>query len=80
MKIVLKKIIFSFTIINTLLNKVLYIYILIDSECLYFNIMSKSDTIDEIVKIYINIDRYIKLHYFYIKSNNLKYDLILSRL
>ena len=103
-KIVLKKMIFSFIIINMLLNEVLYTYILIDSECLCFNIMikkivkwnklkwfpvflwqiidvmGKSDIINEIMKTHINIDKYIKICYFYIKSDNLEYNLILDRL
>ena len=36
--------------------------------------------IDEIAKVYINVDEYTEICYFYIESNNLKYDLILSRL
>ena len=41
MKMTLKKIIFSSIIINTLLNKVSYAHILIDSECLCFNMITK---------------------------------------
>ena len=41
MKMILKKIIFLFIIIDTLLNGVLYIHILINSECLCFNMMTK---------------------------------------
>ena len=42
--------------------------------------MSKPDTINEIVKIHININKHMKICYFYIKSDNLKYDLILDKL
>ena len=42
--------------------------------------MGKSGTINEIVKIYIDVDEYMKICYFYIKSNNFKYDLIFDRL
>ena len=42
--------------------------------------MSKPDTINEIMKTHINVDKYMKICYFYIKSNNLKYDLIFNRL
>ena len=104
MKMILKKIIFSFITINTLLNKVLYIYTLIDSECLCFSmvikktvkqnklkqfpvpsqqvidVMSKPDTINEMTKAHINVNKYMKICYFYIKGDNLEYDLILSRL
>ena len=104
MKITLKKMTFSFITINILLNKVLYVYILIDLKCLCFDIMikktvkwnklkqfpvllwqmidvmNKPNTINEIMKVYINVDEYIKICYFYIKDNNFKYNLILSRL
>lgn len=102
-KIVLKKIIFSFTTINMLLNEVLYTYILVDSKCLCFSIMikktvkqnnlkwfsvplqrvikvmGKTGIINEIVKVYINVDKHIKICYFYIKDDNLEYNLILDR-
>ena len=42
--------------------------------------MSKPDTINEITKTYINVDKHMKICYFYIKGNNFKYDLILNRL
>ena len=42
--------------------------------------MNKSDTINKITKVHININKYTKICYFYIKDNNLKYDLIFSRL
>ena len=44
------------------------------------NVMSKPGMIDEIAKAYININEHTEICYFYIKGNNLKYDLILSRL
>ena len=44
------------------------------------SVINKSDIINEIVKIYINIDEYIKICYFYIKGNNFKYNLIFNRL
>ena len=44
------------------------------------DVMGKSDTINEIVKAHINIDEHMKICYFYIKNDNLKYDLILNRL
>ena len=44
------------------------------------NVMSKPDTINEITKPHINVDEYIKICYFYIKSNNLEYNLIFDRL
>ena len=43
------------------------------------DVMSKPDTINEIAKAHINIDGHIKTCYFYIKSDNLKYDLIFGR-
>ena len=42
--------------------------------------MSKSDTINEIAKTHINFNKYIEICYFYIKNNNLEYDLIFDRL
>ena len=102
-KTALKKTIFLFITINTLLNEVLYTHILIDSKCLCFNIMikktvewnkleqfsvpsqrvinimSKTGTVNKIAKAHINVDEYTKICYFYIKNNNLKYDLILNR-
>ena len=42
--------------------------------------MSKPGTINEIIKIYININEYIKICYFYIKNDNFKYNLIFDRL
>ena len=40
-KMILKEMIFPFITINTLLNKVSYTHILINSECLYFDIIIK---------------------------------------
>ena len=40
-KMALKEIIFSFITIDTLLNGILYVYTLVDSECLCFDIMIK---------------------------------------
>ena len=40
-KMILKKIIFSFITIDILLNEVLYAYILIDSKCLCFDMITK---------------------------------------
>ena len=84
-KMTLKEIIFLFIIINMLLNRVLYIHILINSEYLCFNIMTKktvkwnklewfsvlsqqvidvigkSDIINKIAKIHINIDEYTEI-------------------
>ena len=40
-KMTLKKIIFLFITIDILLNRILYIHILINLKCLYFNIMIK---------------------------------------
>ena len=101
---ILKKMIFLFITINTLLNGVLYVYALVDLKYLCFGIitkktvkqnklkwfpvpsqqvidvMSKSDTINEITKIHIDVDEHMKIYYFYIEGDNLKYDLILSRL
>ena len=42
--------------------------------------MGKPDTINEIAKVHINVDEYIKICYFYIKDDNLKYNLIFDRL
>ena len=42
--------------------------------------MNKPGTINEITKAYINIDEHTEICYFYIKNDNLKYDLILDRL
>ena len=42
--------------------------------------MGKLSTINEIIKAHIDVNKHIKICYFYIKSNNLKYDLILDRL
>ena len=42
--------------------------------------MSKPGTINEITKIHINVNEYTEIYYFYIKSDNLKYNLILNRL
>ena len=41
--------------------------------------MSKSDTINVLAKIYINVDEYTEICYFYIKSDNLEYDLIFDK-
>ena len=43
------------------------------------NVMSRPGTINEIVKAHINIDEYTEICYFYIKDDNLKYNLILNR-
>ena len=43
-------------------------------------VINKPGTINEIAKAHININEYTETCYFYIKNNNLKYDLILSRL
>ena len=104
MKTALKEKTFLFITINILLNKVLYIYIFINSNCLCFNIMikeivkqnklkqfpvflqqvinviNKSNTINKIIKAYININKYIKICYFYIKNNNFEYNFIFSKL
>ena len=104
MKMALKEIIFSLITIDTLLNGILYIHILIDLKCLYFdmmtkktveqnkskqflvslwkiiNVINKLGTINEIAKTHINVNKHIKIYYFYIKDNNLEYNLILSRL
>ena len=103
-KTALKKMIFSFIIIDILLNEVLYAHILVDSKCLCFsimikktvkqnkleqfsvslqrviNIMSKTGTINKMTKVHINVNKYTEICYFYIKGDNLKYDLILNRL
>ena len=42
--------------------------------------MNKPDTINKIIKAHINVDKHTKICYFYIKSNNLKYNLILNKL
>ena len=42
--------------------------------------MSKSDTINKIAKVHINVDRHTEICYFYIEDNNFKYNLILDRL
>ena len=42
--------------------------------------MNKPGIINEIVKTHININEHMKICYFYIKSNNLKYDFIFDRL
>ena len=104
MKMILKKMIFSFITINMLLNRVLYTHILINLKCLYFsmmtkktvkqnklkqflissqqiiNVINKSDIINEIIKVHININKYTEICYFYIKNDNFEYDLILDRL
>ena len=41
--------------------------------------MSKSDTINEIAKAHIDVDEYTEICYFYIKDDNLKYNLIFGR-
>ena len=43
------------------------------------DVMSKPGTIDEIAKTHINVNKHTEICYFYIKNNNLKYDLILNR-
>ena len=42
--------------------------------------MSRSGTINEIIKTHINVDEHIEIYYFYIEGNNLEYDLIFNRL
>ena len=42
--------------------------------------MNRPDTINEIIKAHINVDEHIEICYFYIKGNNLKYNLIFDRL
>ena len=42
--------------------------------------MSKPDIINEITKAHIDVDEHIEICYFYIRDNNLKYDLIFGRL
>ena len=44
------------------------------------NVMGKTGTINKMTKVHINVDGHTETCYFYIKGNNLKYDLILSRL
>ena len=44
------------------------------------DVMSKSDTINKIAKVYINVDKHTEICYFYIKNNNFKYNLIFNRL
>ena len=41
--------------------------------------MSKTGTIDEITKTHININKHTEICYFYIKGDNFKYNLILSK-
>ena len=43
------------------------------------DVMSKPGTINEMTKVHINVNEYTKTCYFYIKGDNLKYDLILDR-
>ena len=104
MKMILKKMIFSFITIDMLLNGVSYTHTLVNSGCLCFGmmtkktveqnklkwfpvppqqiigVMGKSGKINEITKAHINVDEHTETCYFYIKSNNLEYDLILDRL
>ena len=42
--------------------------------------MGKTGIIDEMIKIQINIDKYTEICYFYIRSDNLEYNLILDKL
>ena len=42
--------------------------------------MDRLGIINEMTKIYIDVNEYMKICYFYIENDNLKYDLILSRL
>ena len=44
------------------------------------DVMGKPDTINEMTKAHINVDKYTETCYFYIKSDNLEYNLILNRL
>ena len=95
---------FSLITINTLLNRVLYTHILINSECLCFDMMikktvewnklkqfpvplqqvidiiGKSCIINKIAKTHIDVNKHIKICYFYIENDNLKYILIFDRL
>ena len=41
--------------------------------------MSRPDIINKIIKTHININEHIKICYFYIKGDNLKYNLIFNR-
>ena len=43
-------------------------------------VMGKSGTINEITKAHIDINEHTEICYFYIKNNNLKYNLIFDRL
>ena len=43
------------------------------------DIMDKTGTINEMAKIHIDVDEHIEICYFYVESDNLEYDLILSR-
>ena len=43
------------------------------------DVMSRLSTINEMAKAHINVNEHIKTCYFYIKDDNLEYDLILSR-
>ena len=43
------------------------------------DVMDKPGTINEMTKTHINIDEYTEICYFYIKGDNFKYDLILSK-
>ena len=43
-------------------------------------VMNKPGTINKIAKAYINVNKHTETCYFYIKDNNLKYNLILDRL
>ena len=42
--------------------------------------MNKLNTINEIVKAHIDINKHTEICYFYIKSDNFKYNLIFDRL
>ena len=41
--------------------------------------MGRPGTINKIMKVHININKHIKICYFYIESDNLKYNLIFGR-
>ena len=43
------------------------------------DVMSRPGIINEIIKTHIDVDKHTKICYFYIKDNNLKYDLIFNR-
>ena len=42
-------------------------------------VMDRLGTINEMAKAHINVDEYMKICYFYIEGDNLKYNLIFGR-